>query len=77
LGWALTIDEAIDDCTPKPPVELERLKLEEVLDVRASTTELITNLYWVAPVVSDKVPPITIVRLWVETEQLLTTVILE
>lgn len=64
----LGVDDNVDVCTPYPPVKLVNEKLDDAFGVRASTNELTTNKYWIAPVASASAPDSVIVNVDPETE---------
>lgn len=76
LGWLFNNDDTVVVCTPKPNgVKLVILKFDDVLYVLANIIELITNRYWVAPVVSDNAPDKLIVNNVPDTPQVFVSVV--
>lgn len=76
LGWLFNIDDTVVVCTPEPDgVKLVILKFDDVLYVLANIIELITNRYWVAPVISDSAPDKLIVNNVPDTPQVFVNVV--
>lgn len=77
FGFVLGVDDNVDVWTPYPPVKLVNEKFDDVFGVRASTNELTTNKYWIAPVASESAPDSVIVNVDPETEHVFAKVTVE
>ena len=77
FAFVIGIDDKVEVCTPYSPVKVVNEKLDDALGVLASTNELTTNKYWIAPVASDSAPDSVIVNVDPETEHVLVKVTVE